>query len=1046
MDKLCQNCQAPLAADAPRGLCPACLMKVAMATGTVAGPEKPGFTPPSTQDLGLKFPQLEIIELIGRGGMGAVYKARQKELDRIVALKILPPGIGDDAAFAERFAREAKALARLNHPGIVTIHDFGRADGLYFFVMEFVDGVSLRQLLASGRVSPREALAIVPQICDAPQYAHDQGIVHRDIKPENILLDRRGRVKVADFGLAKIVEGGAGSPLPADPRSGTSAAAHGVARPTSELTEAGKVMGTPAYMAPEQVGHPAEVDHRADIYALGVVFYQMLTGELPGKPIVAPSSKVHIDVRLDEVVLRALEKNPELRYQQVSEVKTVVESISSSSSPVTGTAPSPARPAATRGRLRVALLVGVLVWLCGTGTVTLITWIRAKSWKVVAVISCPHNSWPGRPVNDHFKFIATMIELIRSDVILGRVIDRLNLDERSGRLDERWGKRNIGLKLTKAQAMVLLKRRLDVRSEGGTLIQVGVFGKRPEEPEEAMDIANTIGEELRAFRLEQHDSPAEVLEITLRYTAPDILLGIAAGFVLGLLAGGLVLLFAFLRRGSQASQVKKGVEAIVGSAGDPPAEPGLATSLTNRIPPAEKTVSSRPLALMLVSVVLVLLGAYSVWDMAYNTHYLARKFVPTIFCLPVGIGLLRLRFLWRRCALAGVWCGYTLLLFILSVVFAKANGLTLLQGTTPMEFFGWKLNAIQATWVGLINFLGCAALLAWLHAVLMRPQVEVLFEQQRGRGAGWLETLVVIWLVLFAFAWIPQKAQTSSAPAHLTAPTGENLSFGPVIERLLGDESQPSTKSMIDLDDGRLVSPPPGTGLTDPWLARNGVDCVASTSQTNHGLWGINLRAFADVGSEEWKEWTPDVVWRMTLGYAAKMPPQSPVSLGAYPQPTTFLFQTREGSIGILQITDVTDTPRGVKIRYKLVRGPKATPPFAPSLAPAAGQPEATFGPAYGHEQEFLRQLAESIPVREYGYTIKELMFTDDYRKALVVFTHTNDQARLSQDNRQRRPDREFTLDSNGFRRYRGFAMQPFYTPGSANTPPIYITVVLPDK
>ena len=556
MDKLCQNCQAPLAADAPRGLCPACLMKVAMATGTVAGPEKPGFTPPSTQELGLKFPQVEIIELIGRGGMGAVYKARQKELDRIVALKILPPGIGDDAAFAERFAREAKALARLNHPGIITIHDFGRADGLYFFVMEFVDGVSLRQLLASARVSPREALAIVPQICDALQYSHDEGIVHRDIKPENILLDRRGRVKVADFGLAKIVEGGAGSPLPADPRSGTSAGAHGVTRPTSELTEAGKVMGTPAYMAPEQVGHPAEVDHRADIYALGVVFYQMLTGELPGKPIEAPSSKVRIDVRLDEVVLRALEKNPELRYQQVSEVKTMVESISSSSTPGTGTAPSPARPAATRGRLRAALIVGVLVWLFITGTVTLITWIRAKSWKVVAVISCPRKSQPGRPVDmDYFKHAATMIELIRSDVILGRVIDRLELDERSGKLDERWGKRNLGLKLTKAQAMVLLRRRLDVRSsEGGTLIQVGVYGKRPEEPEEAMDIANTIAEELRAFRIEQHDSPADMLEMTLRFTPPDILLGLAAGFVLGLLAGRLVLWRGFLRRGSQASQ------------------------------------------------------------------------------------------------------------------------------------------------------------------------------------------------------------------------------------------------------------------------------------------------------------------------------------------------------------------------------------------------------------------------------------------------------------------------------------------------------------
>jgi tRNA A-37 threonylcarbamoyl transferase component Bud32 len=297
-------------------------MKVALAAGTVAGQAKPGFTPPGIEELARKFPQLEIIELIGRGGMGAVYKARQKELDRIVALKILPPGIGDDAAFAERFAREAKALARLNHPGIVTIHDFGRADGLYFFVMEFVDGVNLRELLASSRVSSREALAIVPQICDALQFAHDHGIVHRDIKPENILLDRRGRVKVADFGLAKIVEGGDASPR----RSGEEGGTAGTTVSTS-LTDAGRVLGTPAYMAPEQVEHPANVDHRADIYALGVVFYQMLTGELPGKSLEPPSKKVQIDVRLDEVVLRTLEKKPELRYQQVSDVKTMVETI-----------------------------------------------------------------------------------------------------------------------------------------------------------------------------------------------------------------------------------------------------------------------------------------------------------------------------------------------------------------------------------------------------------------------------------------------------------------------------------------------------------------------------------------------------------------------------------------------------------------------------------------------------------------------------------------------------------------------------------------------
>ncbi len=311
------------------GLCPACLMEAGFPTGieseagNPAPPKPSSFTPPQPGELARHFPQLEILELIGQGGMGAVYKARQKELDRIVALKILPPSIGD-AAFAERFAREAKALARLNHPGIVTIYDFGRSNGLYFFLMEYVDGATLRQVLQGGRISPREALAIVPAICDALQYAHDQGIVHRDIKTENILLDRRGRTKVADFGLAKLMES-SGSEDSHDEAGGPAV--------SSTVTGAGKVLGTPQYMAPEQIEHPSAVDHRADIYALGVVFYQMLTGELPGQRIEPPSRKVQMDVRLDEVVLRALEKNPELRYAQAGALKTDVETIAMTEQP-----------------------------------------------------------------------------------------------------------------------------------------------------------------------------------------------------------------------------------------------------------------------------------------------------------------------------------------------------------------------------------------------------------------------------------------------------------------------------------------------------------------------------------------------------------------------------------------------------------------------------------------------------------------------------------------------------------------------------------------
>jgi len=300
------------------GLNPADLLRQGAAEDTMASAET--FQPPTLDEMTALFPQFEILELIGKGGMGAVYKVRQKELDRIVALKILPPAIGRSPAFSDRFTREARALAKLNHPGIVTLHEFGQADGLYFILMEYVDGVNLGQLMRSGRISPREALAIVPQICDALQFAHDQGIVHRDIKPENILLDRLGRVKVADFGIAKLVDTASSFVVPPSGGSGD-----GLKVELPAFTEAGKVMGTPQYMAPEQIDHPADVDHRADIYALGVVFYQMLTGELPGKRLEAPSKKVQIDVRLDEIVLRAMEKDPELRYQHASVMKTMVE-------------------------------------------------------------------------------------------------------------------------------------------------------------------------------------------------------------------------------------------------------------------------------------------------------------------------------------------------------------------------------------------------------------------------------------------------------------------------------------------------------------------------------------------------------------------------------------------------------------------------------------------------------------------------------------------------------------------------------------------------
>jgi serine/threonine protein kinase len=311
----CPVCGAQLPSHAPQGLCPLCVLQGVLSDSDPVAPEEQANTPitgpylpsiPTAADLAPHFPELEILELLGQGGMGAVYKARQRKLDRLVALKILPPEWGGDPAFAERFAREARALARLNHPQVVAVHDFGEVGGHYFLIMEFVDGGSLRQYLTAGPLQPWQALPIVGQICDALQYAHEQGVVHRDIKPENILLDQRGHVKIADFGLAKLLR-----------RS----------RSEFTLTTAGQVMGTLDYMAPEQRTSPQAVDHRADIYSLGVVFYEMLTGELPLGRFAPPSQKASVDDRLDDVIFRTLEREPDRRYQRISAVKADVESI-----------------------------------------------------------------------------------------------------------------------------------------------------------------------------------------------------------------------------------------------------------------------------------------------------------------------------------------------------------------------------------------------------------------------------------------------------------------------------------------------------------------------------------------------------------------------------------------------------------------------------------------------------------------------------------------------------------------------------------------------
>ena len=340
----CPICGQPLPPSAPERLCPRCLLAGALQpTGAAVR------TPPGLDAVRAAFPQLEVEELAGQGGMGAVFRARQPALERGVALKILAPELTGDPRFAERFRREAQALARLSHPHIVTIHDFGQAGGFYYLLMEFVDGVNLRQAMHAGRFTPEQALAVVPPVCEALQYAHEHGVVHRDIKPENLLLDREGRVKIADFGIARLLRANETPP--------------GASIRGADAADGTRLAGTPPYMAPEQESSPGAVDHRADIYALGVVLYELLTGEPPGARLEPPSRKVQIDVRLDGIVLRALEQNPELRFASATEFKTQVETVVRvPAAPAEGAAPGSATPPRSPARFSRLAIAGA-VWI-----------------------------------------------------------------------------------------------------------------------------------------------------------------------------------------------------------------------------------------------------------------------------------------------------------------------------------------------------------------------------------------------------------------------------------------------------------------------------------------------------------------------------------------------------------------------------------------------------------------------------------------------------------------------------------------------------------
>ena len=264
--------------------------------------------PPATEELELLFPEFEFHHLLGRGGMGAVYLARQPQVDRLVAIKILSTHLPSDPRFAERFRREATVLANLNHANIVTLHDFGEREEYYYFVMEHVDGTDLARRLTKEHLSVEDVLKLAPQICDALDYSHAKGVVHRDIKPANILINERGIVKIADFGLAKLKE----------PQN-------------IQLTQTDTAVGTPRYMAPEQLESPTETDHRADLYALGVMLYEMLTGKVPSGHFDPPSSFANgLTAQADAAILKAMHSEPDQRFDSANALKeTLLAALSS---------------------------------------------------------------------------------------------------------------------------------------------------------------------------------------------------------------------------------------------------------------------------------------------------------------------------------------------------------------------------------------------------------------------------------------------------------------------------------------------------------------------------------------------------------------------------------------------------------------------------------------------------------------------------------------------------------------------------------------------